>query len=211
MPTDETTGKPGEGTPTSQATAAAHTAEPKKGVEYTPEQQAHLESLLKAKDREYAKTNKELATELEALRSEKKKREESELTELERVKLERDQLNSFKQKAEEYEQSFKTILEAKLAAIPEEKKPYIPDGLSTVKLLEWLEKAAPLLMSSNGISSGPTATKSAGAPSDPLLARAEEMVNKSYEHRRLTKDEREEAVKRTVDILKAQQSGFIRK
>lgn len=121
---------------------------------------------------------KEMKSEYEKLIEERKQKETAELSELDKLKKERDELLGFKTKSEELSGFFKEMLDEKITAIPENLKHRVPEGLTDYNLLNWLNKNPDLFSTAqtNGLSPPASGGKPQTGTADPIREKAKERM-----------------------------------
>ena len=182
---DPITGKPGEGTPLSQAPAADPTAGSK--VEYSPEQQAHLEEILKREKRSWEKEVEPLRTkaaEFDKYQAKQKEQEEAAKSELQKLQEDKTRLTAEAEYGKRLQEVIAKILAAKLETIPEDKRSLVeglPENMTPEDKLQWIEKNAAILYGKAAAEVfAPPGGKPAGGKADPDRTRAESIVQRSY-------------------------------
>jgi hypothetical protein len=189
---DEPTGKPGEGTPTSQATAGDPTAG--SDAEFSPKQQAKLNEILARKEKDWLKSHKEdfdKAKLADQLIAKQKEREDAEKSELQKLTDKIAELEGRANKATEYEATLNEILAIKLESIPEDKRGML-DELPTVSAkLKWIEKYGHAIFGTAPSVSGPGGGKPPERKTDPLEEEAAKKIEmwEGDKIRRMPKEE----------------------
>lgn len=174
-------------------------------AELSPELQDELNKLLARKEKEWEKRHApsfDKAKRLDELEKQRQEEADKEKSEIEKLRAKYSDYDTLKEQLNEYSESFKAILEAKLAAVPQENKDLIPD-LPDRKLLEWLEKNSTRLYGSakSPVTFSPTGGKPPTADADPVRQEAIERATRYYPNLKGTKAF-EEKVNRIHEQLK---------
>ena len=177
--------------------------------ELSPEQNAEIDKLIARKEKEWERKHKptfEKAGEYEKLQEQINKQKESELSEIQKLQKERDELLPLKGKAESLEQYVKTQYEELASELSEEDKETL-DALS-VPVTEKLSLAKRLLAKTvdtrpNGAA---RASASAIASTDKLTALAVEKMQTYYPREVIGSDSYKVKLERIKAELKALQN-----
>lgn len=178
-------------------------------ADLSPELQEQLTQLLTRKEKEWAKKNKETfdkASEFETLQKKLKEKEQAELSELEKLKLEKGELEPFKTRAESLEKALKAFYEAEIESIPEAKRTLIPDDLPLERKLEYISVNREHLRGSDNSSIAAKANAMQSGKADPLLEKVKQQAEELCKGK--TPEYKEAFIKRQYESLKAQQTGL---
>lgn len=203
---EEPIGKPSEGTPPSPAKAGDPTAGSK--VEFSPEQQAKLDEILKRERKDWEKQHKESfdkAKLADQLLAEKKQKDDAEKTELQRLTDEITALKGRASKADEYEATLNKLLELKMESIPEDKRGMLDELPNVSTKLAWIEKYGAVLFGTQAGTLGPGGGKPPAKKTDPLDEKAAAAIERMYgeELKRLPKDQAEKRRAELIERYKA--------
>lgn len=163
------------------------------------------------KTEERFKDSAEKARLWDAYESDRKKKEDAEKPELERLRSQVSDLTPFKTRAEEQDAAIKAVVDAKIAAIPAEKKTLVPEGLSNWRLFQWLEANATLLFGTTAAAAPGVGAPAGGKPpegtADPLRSEAEAKMKIMYPLLKPGTEPYKAKAEQVYQSIKAQKEG----
>ena len=183
--------------------------DPKKVASDTPSAKTYSEdefnkatAAIRREEEKKASDYKKKAAEFDALQAKQKEKEQAELSELEKLKSQINDLTPFKTKSEEYEQTISEILEAELLEIPQENKSFVDalPSMSPLQKLKWLRANADKLYNGKVHTAAPAGGRTATDKPDEALVKATAIVDKYNGH--LKGEAREKLIKMNVESLR---------
>jgi seryl-tRNA synthetase len=147
--------------------------------------QEELTRIVRREIEEERKKNKPLldkAEQYDALQKQIQEKQQAEMSELERVKSEKAELEPFKGQAESYANTIKELIAEEISAIPDENKSIIPEGMPDIQLYKWLVKNRKLTGGPPQTLAAPSGGRIASHQADPARLEAETKYNHYYGH-----------------------------